>query len=226
MNSSEFWRRGLLLSNATMNNYLTIVSREDNLEVMFHNYAMDGNIEYCINGSRDWQVIYDDTEIPTLNNEEFISFRGNLTPSDVGVGNFYMSGQCDLTGNCNSLLFGDDACHNNDLSDRPYIFCSLFESCDGIISVSPYFLPATILEVNCYEKMFFGCTSLVTTPALPATTLAESCYQSMFEGCTSLTTTPTLPATTLASYCYSNMFFGCTSLTTAPSLSATSLANY
>ena len=34
--------------------------------------------------------------------------------------------------------------------------------------------------------MFYGCTSLTSTPELPATTLANACYQFMFGGCTNL----------------------------------------
>lgn len=74
--------------------------------------------------------------------------------------------------------------------------------------------------------MFYGCTSLITTPKLPATDLANTCYSYMFRDCTSLTTAPELPATTLANYCYRFMFFGCIRLTTAPVLPATTLANY
>ena len=85
-------------------------------------------------------------------------------------------------------------------------------------------LPATTLADSCYSGMFDGCSSLTTAPKLPATTLANSCYNGMFQGCTSLTTAPNLPATTLAEMCYFGMFQGCTSLTTAPSLPATTLA--
>ena len=88
-----------------------------------------------------------------------------------------------------------------------------------------YYLPVTTLANNCYNSMFWGCTSLTTAPQLPATTLTTQCYYAMFEGCTSLTTAPELPATTLADRCYNSMFYNCTSLTTAPALPATTLAN-
>ena len=78
---------------------------------------------------------------------------------------------------------------------------------------------------DCYNSMFFGCTSLTSAPALPATTLAVNCYASMFQNCESLTAAPSLPATTLADWCYASMFRGCTSLTSAPSLPATTLAD-
>ena len=76
---------------------------------------------------------------------------------------------------------------------------------------------------NCYEHMFFDCTSLTTPPELPATTLTQKCYRYMFSQCTSLTTPPELPATELADFCYENMFSDCTSLTTVPRLPATKL---
>ena len=98
---------------------------------------------------------------------------------------------------------------------------SMFYSCTSLTTAPA--LPATTLASNCYNIMFRGCKSLTTAPELPATTLATRCYNSMFLGCTSLTTAPALPATTLASNCYSSMFYGCTSLTTAPALPATTL---
>lgn len=100
----------------------------------------------------------------------------------------------------------------------------LFYESKKLVSAKDLLLPATILTQNCYQSMFYGCTSLTTAPELPATTLANYCYASMFQGCTALITAPALPATTLAEYCYSRMFSGCTSLTTAPELPATTLA--
>ena len=102
---------------------------------------------------------------------------------------------------------------------------SMFFGCTSLTKAPV--LPATTLAFNCYESMFEGCTSLTKVFALPATTLVEYCYYRMFYGCTSLTTAfEILPATTLALYCYENMFRGCTSLTIAPSLPATTLPKY
>ena len=104
-------------------------------------------------------------------------------------------------------------------------FNRLFYNCKNLIS-SPQ-LPATTLALGCYKEMFYGCTSLTNAPELPATTLAQSCYSSMFAYCTSLTNAPEkLPAITLKDYCYNGMFAGCTSLTNAPELPATTLKNY
>ena len=97
----------------------------------------------------------------------------------------------------------------------------MFYGCSGLTTAPD--LPAKRMKEGCYGRMFFGCTSLTTAPSLPAKALATSCYASMFWDCTSLTTAPELPATTMKDDCYYGMFYGCTSLTTAPKLPATML---
>lgn len=82
------------------------------------------------------------------------------------------------------------------------------------------------MSSNCYQFIFYNCSSLVAAPKLPATAMVFACYSWMFAGCTSLTMAPKLPATTLSTSCYSQMFRGCTSLITLPNLSATTLASY
>ena len=86
----------------------------------------------------------------------------------------------------------------------------------NILPINPatgkYWLPATTLANNCYDSMFYNCTSLTTAPMLPATTLIFACYSNMFRSCTSLTQAPELPAATLDSNCYQYMFYGCRKL--------------
>ncbi len=143
----------------------------------------------------------------------------------------FFSSDCefDAQGNVMSLLYGDDFKGETTIGD--YAFCSLFydynevKNCN-IVNANNLSLPATTLAENCYNAMFFGCTSLTTAPDLPATTLAKGCYGGMFGGCTSLTATPELPVTTLAEDCYGYMFGDCASLTTAPELPATTLASF
>ena len=224
-------RRGSLLAVAStqgggidIDNYLTIVALEDGLTA-----TLSGNtVEYCVDGDGNWKTLSSNTNSKSINKGQTLSFRGNLTPNQnypYGIGTFKISKSCDLTGNCNSILFGDDAVNNNSLSGKNYAFRYLFQDCTTIRNVSSNFLPAiTLAEDSCYHQMFYDCTSLTTAPELPATTLTNNCYESMFYGCSSLTTAPELPATTLANYCYNQMFFGCTSLTTAPTLPATTLA--
>lgn len=77
-----------------------------------------------------------------------------------------------------------------------------------------------VMANSCYERMFYGCTSLVIAPELPTVTLSESCYESMFEQCANLTEAPALPASTLNERCYYRMFTDCKSLETVPALPA------
>ena len=203
-------------------NYLTIVALEDGLTASLSTNA----VEYSIDGNDNWTTLTADTASPTINTGQYISFRGNLTPtSSDGVGTFTILKSCNLTGNCNSILFGDDASTNLDLTGYDSCYFGMFSNCP-IVEVSLTFLPATTLAEYCYGSMFVNCKSLTTAPELPATTLADICYSSMFYGCTSLTTAPELPATTLAYICYGSMFVNCKSLTTAPELPATTLADY
>lgn len=220
-------RRGALLASTQgggvdIDNYLTIVALEDGLTA-----TLSGNtVEYCVDGDGNWKTLASNANSESINKGQTLSFRGTLTPtSSKGIGRFTISKSCDLTGNCNSLLFGDDAADNLDLTGKNYAFYYLFRNCSTIRNVSSNFLPATTLANYCYRYMFYGCSSLVTAPELPATTLKNRCYDSMFFGCSSLTTAPKLPATTLTSNCYQHMFYNCTSLTAAPQLPATTLAS-
>ena len=194
-------------------NYMTINALEDGVEIVY-----GSSCEYGINGV-GWYK-YHTNRVIILNSGESVSFRNISNKSEQ----FNIKGQCGLSGNVMSLLFGDNAKNNKNLTGYPMAFNLLFARCTGIQFVSSNFLPATTLADRCYYHMFEGCRSLTTAPELPATTLAISCYNSMFMNCTSLTTAPELPATTLEGGCYDSMFNGCTSLTTAPELPATTLA--
>ena len=183
-------RRSALLATAStqvvefdIDNYLTIVALEDGLTASLS----VNDVEYCIDGNGNWSTLTAGTTSPAINKNQYISFRGNLTPtSSAGVGPFTISISCDLTGNCNSLLFGDDAKTNLSLSGKSYAFYRLFYNCSTIKNVSPNFLPATTLGYMCYDSMFQDCTSLTTAPQLPATTLADYCYRYMFKNCSKL----------------------------------------
>ena len=205
----------------TLVNYLTILALEDGLTASLSNNAC----QYCVDGDNNWIDLPAGTATQAINQGQTLSFKGNLTPnSSGGIGTFTINKQCNLEGNCMSMLFGDDAANNNSLDGKSFAFRYLFKNCTTIIEVSESFLPATTLSDYCYSSMFFYCRNLTTAPELPATTLADDCYQRMFDGCSSLTTAPELPATTLADDCYLYMFSGCTSLTTAPALPATILS--
>lgn len=206
-------RRRILIGSASsksvfepiiLDNYLTIVALENGLTAQLSTNAC----EYCINGDGNWRTLSAGTNTIFINKGQTLSFRGNLIPTETGIGTFTISKSCNLKGNCMSMLFGDDAASNTSLSGKGYAFHRLFYNCTTIKSVSSGFLPATTLASGCYRQMFFGCDSLTQVPELPATNLAYYCYGGMFYNCTRLTTAPALPATTLADNCYNYMFYG------------------
>ena len=214
MNGINFRRRMLMGAahyNASfdLNNYLTIEALEDNLTVTFTN-----TIEYTIDG-QEWIRLKKSSESQPVNIGQTLRFRGELLPnSSDGIGTFTINKKCNLKGNCMSMLFGDNAADNYNLSGKDYAFYRLFYNCSNIVNVDSNFLPATTLADYCYASMFQGCSNLTSSPELPATTLATSCYSYMFHNCSNLTASPELPATTLVSDCYSYMFYGCTRIAT------------
>ena len=212
----------VVMSSFRKDNYLTINALESGLTVKFTSAC-----QYCIDDNNSWVSLSANTLTPSINAGQTICFKGTLTPNSAsGIGTFTVNKQFNLTGNCMSMLFGDNANSSKSLSGKNYAFFQLFKNCTKLKSVSESFLPATTLVIYCYSHMFDGCSSLTTAPKLPATTLAVDCYSYMFQNCESLTTAPKLPATTLTTSCYCYMFYGCSSLTTAPALPATKLAEY
>lgn len=189
----------------SIENYLTVHALEDGLEV-----TISATTEYCVDGG-PWVKLLATRPSPTISTGQYISFRANFGKYPFNVNMITINKYCELLGNCNSLVYGDNASISSKLSVGKALRY-LFKGCDKIVSVAPNFLPSMILEENCYQGMFEDCTSLTTAPELPATTLADSCYSNMFYGCSSLTTAPELPATTLASNCYIFMFNGCSKL--------------
>ena len=179
-------------------NYLTIEALEDGLTASLS----VNSVQYCIDGDENWITLSANTPTPSINTGQTLSFKGNLSPnSSNGIGTFTISKSCNLSGNCMSLLYGDDASINYSLSGKDYAFRSLFYGCTTIKNAHNLILHATTLADYCYYSMFQGCSGLTTAPSLPAMNLADNCYSYMFEGCTSLVTAPELPATTLASGC-------------------------
>jgi hypothetical protein len=175
-------------------NYLTFETLKSDIRVSFSNKC-----QYSL-GTNEWFDLQPGELTPIVKKGQKIYFKATgLVPSysNGGIGTFTIIGKCNLSGNCNSMLFGDDAGTNLSLRYKKYAFYKLFYNCSTIIDASQLILPATTLDDWCYNSMFDGCTSLVSAPALPATTLAESCYSYMFNGCSKLnyikalfTTTP------------------------------------
>ena len=206
-----------------INNYLTIVALEDDLAVTTISSNINESLYYSIDGG-EWTYIKVNLEMPRINKGHYILLKRTLGNGNMNYIGITADKLFNLTGNCNSMIFGDNAADKFDLTGYDKCYYNMFRDCP-VVEVSPTFLPATTLAYNCYCYMFEGCASLTTVPELPATTLAESCYDGMFYGCTSLITAPKLPVMELVKGCYRNMFRNCTSLTTAPELPATELAS-
>ena len=206
-------------NNSHDEQYLTFIAIESGT------FKFQGNdINYSLDNGSTWTTLTNDTYSPTVPADSKIMWKATLTSRfGSGIGFFGSTGRFIVEGNAMSLLHGDNFIGQNDLSGQGFVFYLLFKGCSGLIRAKNLVLPATTLAYNCYDTMFYNCTSLTTAPELPATTLEIGCYKGMFYGCTSLTTAPELPATTSPSDCYEEMFYGCTSLTTAPELPATTL---
>ena len=206
------------------NNYMTVEALENGLSVM-NNYS---TFEYCIDGSGNWISLPAGSYTSTVNAGQKIHFRGsNLTPvANTGIGTFTITRSCNLSGNCMSLLFGDNANKNYSLAEYQYAFYKLFYNCANIKKVSATFLPAMAVASYCYGYMFYGCTGLTDAPNLPAQTLVSSCYYYMYYGCTSMINPGVISATAVATYCCYGMYYKCTSLQTGPDLIASTTASY
>jgi hypothetical protein len=178
--------------------------------------------QYSLNGI-DWTHLPASTPSPAIKAGKKIYFKASgLTPNSTrGIGTFTISKPFNLSGNCMSMLFGNET--KNNLLGYDYAFLNLF-SHTPVVNISANFLPATTLANYCYTCMFEGCSSLITAPKLPATILTNSCYESMFNDCISLVNAPKLPATILKEWCYRGMFRKCISLVNTPDLPATTLA--
>lgn len=190
------------------NEYFTIEALEDGLTAKLSVNACEYRID---NGS--WNNLPADTNTPSINKGQKLSFKGNLTPAPRrGIGTFTVNKQFNVSGNIMSLHYGDDFEDKTDLSKNDNAFYKLFYNCTTLQNAENLILPATILGYTCYYAMFYGCKNLTTAPKLPALELADGCYNSMFNGCTSLVESPKLHANVLSSNCYYAMFSGCTNL--------------
>jgi hypothetical protein len=132
------------------------------------------------------------------------------------IGQFSVTngGRFNIEGNIMSLYNEDNYSGATTITQSNY-FQDLFSGCTTLIYATNLVLPATNLSSTyyCYQRMFKGCTAMVTSPkTLPAMNLGVDSYSQMFSGCTSLTAAPELPATTLTSGCYDYMFNSCSSL--------------
>lgn len=165
-------------------NYLTIEALEDGLTVSFSTNPL----LYSIDNGNTWTELPADVISPVINTGQKICFKqeeGVLIPSTnyKEIGTFSISHRCNLSGNCMSLYFGDNAKGKIDMTGIS--FCKLFKDCDTIIEVSDNFLPATINSNKCYDSIFSGCVNMIKAPAIQLQALSNC--SNAFNNCTSLT---------------------------------------
>lgn len=158
---------------------------------------------------------------PTITTGNKVLWRGigqrtanNTQNGTSQVSKFSSTGQYDASGNVLSLIYGEDFVGKNSTptSDTCTFRCLFYQS-SKLVHTHELCLPIFWLRNYCYDYMFAGCTSLISTPKLHSPKLAACCYQNMFRDCSSLNNIPYLPATFLNQHCYDQMFRNCTSLT-------------
>ena len=202
--------------------YLTITTLDNNFQITFKgNYTP----KYSYDGETwtDWEQ---NLTLLISNAGSKLYVKGNLTPGSK-CGAFTTTNRFNLSGNCNSMIFGDDTELNYTLNISNYnnAFEGLFKNC-SVVNISKNFLPSTTISNYCYRYMFQNCDLLETPPDLPALYIGTYSYSDMFSGCSNLRYTPSLPAKTIGSYSYQNMFKGCSLIVSMPDLPCTNLANH
>jgi hypothetical protein len=157
--------------NEYVNPYLTFKTIEDSSFRLTQN-----DCEYSLDEGKTWVSLAAGTNTPTVPAGRTIMFKAtNPYNEGMGIGTFSSTGKFNVEGNIMSMLYGDDAVWNNDLTSNDYVFFELFSYCGNLIDASNLHLPATTLASGCYGSMFNFCTSLTTAPELPATTLVDYC---------------------------------------------------
>lgn len=213
------------LFNDNNANCVKLTANENSSIEVIKNGTISVDLQYSFDGIQ-WEVYTNYTRTLNVAKGQTVLFKGNNpTGFNTDTDNyviFNVIGNISISGNIMGLI--DNGTGSILAIPNDYCFYGLFRYSTGITSVSENFLPATTLKLNCYESMFYQCTSLTTAPNLPATNLAVACYRGMFFRCYKLEKAPELPALTLQQDCYKGMFKNCTSLIQAPELPATTLA--
>ena len=186
------------------------------------------NLEYSTDGENWDDFIVDKTTIKLENVGDKVWLRGDnpdglsyFDEEEEEMATYSFAMTGSIVASGNIMSLINKYCDVNVIPSE-FCFNRLFFGCSTLAKAPE--LPATELKDYCYSNMFFGCASLSSAPELPAEILAQNCYSAMFGGCISLETAPKLPAKNLENQCYSGMFAGCTSLANAPVLPATELA--
>lgn len=164
-----------------INNYCTFEVLSEELII-----KTSKQLNYSINGKEWITPAYSlGGYVYTAKKSELISFRYYASSIDGTMFFTSIHGSFNLWGNILSLIFGDEANNNFDISKYSSAFSRLFYN-SGVVNISQNFLPATSLGDDCYSQMFAGCSSLLNIPNLPATTFGKKPYTNMFSNCTSL----------------------------------------
>lgn len=118
-----------------------------------------------------------------------------------------------ISGNVNSLI-------DEELGILSGCFSNVFSDCVSMRNhvTEDILLPLTTLPGDCYNSMFYNCTSLTRAAVMSATTGASSCCHTMYSGCTSLETSLPITMQPSGNYSFQGMFYGCTAMVTAPDL--------
>ena len=210
-------------------NPLTFTAIDPGVKISLIDNTNSNVLQFRRNSFASWQL-YDGSNILLENSGDYVQFQNinkewlniHKDGEGSGLGLFKVNEQSSNKKYKASGNIQSLLNYNNYTIKNAYE--RMFDGCSNLITAPE--LQATNLEQKCYYRMFNGCSNLITVPKLYATTLAPWCCYEMFSGCSSLTIAPELPATTLAPYCYSEMFSECSSLTEAPELPATILAPY
>ncbi|MBQ0085193.1 MAG: hypothetical protein KBS65_03010 [Prevotella sp.] len=99
-------------------------------------------------------------------------FEKEFSKDQTNYYHFTFSKKVSASGNVMSLI---DKYMDSTTIPCNYCFTRLFRDCTNLMNVANLKLPATTLAEDCYNHMFYKCSTLETAPALPATTLAKSC---------------------------------------------------
>lgn len=188
----------------------------------------------------------------SVDDGDILKFRGDLGNSrgqnkfGNSTGTYF-----NLAGNINSYAYKETYATNLEMPNNNSCFAQLFKSC-GVVHTKDLILPATTLQIYCYDGMFSGCTSLVDCPQIWAENANNNSCKEMFRGCTSLKTPmeslfkangtignsvclnmfldcvnleycPKLPAKAIGDNAYQGMFQRCAKLKTTTELPATSI---
>lgn len=180
------------ITNETYNIFKIIAL--ENLTISFNN-----DLQYNDGSTTYWKLLESNTELEVIADTE-VAFRGCLIPTkENGIGNFTVSGNFNVSGNILDLLADDKL--------RDYCCKNLFKNCTSLINASGLNLPKSTKK-SCYEGMFYGCSSLITSPILISKTLSEDCYKDMFYGCESLSSIKCYNVEDISEYVSSDWIYG------------------